>query len=422
MRALLVGITVLINLLATAQVYIEKKTRHRFAQLNMGLDLQTNAAGTSSYLDEGGNLQAMTLISLYKPRFIIGGTHFWGHADFYIAIPLSTPQFQKQHQLLTYSSGVETVFTYYPFRIEDKKIRPYIGFALASFRYKQSNLSIEFGEGPEINYVSMPVLAGFTFNYRNHLFELGVLWNYKNKQAYSISRNNVQQVITPPVYLNLSYRIMLETTLSAEKDWQSGKTEAITKQRAEKGKLNNFYFGIGISSAFWLGTSSYNKDLRPYIQDYGNSLLLDVGCGYYLHQPDISLGLSYRAYTNSTNTYGANQTLKRKSFGAEFTKFLFDYHGFVPFVGPIVSVEKLSFHETFENAETQNLSKIKPACGLIFGWDIRPNRIQTWILRTNLRRYPKLELSLENGKAVSFANLEFNFIQLVVYPGRAFMN
>ena len=40
-----------------------------------------------------------------------------------------------------------------------------------------------------------------------------------------------------------------------------------------------------------------------------------------------------------------------------------------------------------------------------------------WILRTNLRYYPTLQLDLAEG-ALSQQHLEFNFIQLVVYPQR----
>jgi len=54
--------------------------------------------------------------------------------------------------------------------------------------------------------------------------------------------------------------------------------------------------------------------------------------------------------------------------------------------------------------------------GITFGWDIRPNQLQGFILRTNLRYTPTDNIGEEGG--VSFSQLEFNFIQLVVYPGR----
>jgi hypothetical protein len=86
--------------------------------------------------------------------------------------------------------------------------------------------------------------------------------------------------------------------------------------------------------------------------------------------------------------------------------------------GPAVSYETLSFQESFAGQATYDESSQQMAYGLTFGWDIRPNRVQSWILRTNLRWFPRLNLALNDEASVAFANLEFNFIQLVVYPGR----
>ncbi len=411
-------LSILIAQQLSGQVYVEKQTRHRFAQMNMGLDYQTNFGGQTSYLNAEGNKTSLELGQLHKPRFLIGGTHFWGHADFYIAIPLFTPTFKSDNQVVNYLSGVETVFKYYPLKIETEKIRPYIGTSLAAFYYEQINNNLQFGNGPELNHTSLPLLAGLTFNHKAHLVEAGVLWNYANKQDYYISRTEKAEVKTPPVYLTLSYRLMFDTTISAEKSWESGRTEEVTKLLAEKKRLNSFYIGAGLSSAFWMSKSSYNTVNRPYLPKYNTSIMADFSLGYYLHQPDMNMALTYRGYGTSTNTYGTIQVLNRKSVGIEATKFLFDFHGFVPFLGPVLSYEQLSFEESFENQRTADLSENKLGYGITFGWDIRPNRIQTWLLRTNLRWFPKLDLSADNGQSISFNGIEFNFIQLVVYPGR----
>ena len=97
---------------------------------------------------------------------------------------------------------------------------------------------------------------------------------------------------------------------------------------------------------------------------------------------------------------------------------MFDYHGFVPFVGPALSYEKLSFVESFENTSSADVTENKISYGLTFGWDIRPNRIQSWILRTNLRWFPNLSLDVDTRSEISFDNLEFNFIQFIIYPNR----
>ncbi|SFC10983.1 hypothetical protein SAMN05421747_104204 [Parapedobacter composti] len=401
-----------------SQIYTEKQTRHRFAQLNLGLDVQSGLGGSTRYFDTQGNIQSLSLGNNYSPRFLIGGTHFWGYADFYIAIPLYRQTVEKENQEVTAIRGVETVFKYYPRRIENHKVRPFIGTSLAPFFFEQKNNNFEYPNGPELSHTSFPLLTGITYSSKNHLLELGLAWNYRNRQDYYISKEQVTTVNTPPVYATLSYRYMLETTISAEKDWESGRTKEITDILADKGRLNGFYLGVGISSAFWLTQSGYNKNQRPYIGTYGISLMPDFTMGYYLHKPDVNLAAGYRGYGASTDTYGTAQQLARRSFLIEATKSLFDYHGFVPFIGPAISYENLSFYEDFEGTKTYDVKENKIGYGMTLGWDIRPNRIQSWILRTNLRWYPHLFLEVEPNTKMSFNNLEFNFIQLIIYPNR----
>ena len=85
-----------------AQVFVEKQTRYRFAQTTIGLDLQRSQNGQSFFLDNDERIQSVSLPSVTKPRLIIGGTHFWGHADFYIAIPLTFPRAQTNNQEIFY--------------------------------------------------------------------------------------------------------------------------------------------------------------------------------------------------------------------------------------------------------------------------------------------------------------------------------
>ena len=187
----LIGITHL----CYSQVYTEKQTRHRFAQLNLGLDFQSSFGGSTKYLDEQGSTQSLNLSNSYAPRFLIGGTHFWGHADFHVAIPMFSSTMKKNNQEVTALRGVETVFKYYPLRIEKNKISPYIGTSLPPFYFDQKNNNVQYSSGPELNHTSFPLLGGLTFNSKNHLIELGFAWNYKNKQDYFISRNQIEKII-----------------------------------------------------------------------------------------------------------------------------------------------------------------------------------------------------------------------------------
>jgi hypothetical protein len=99
-------------------------------------------------------------------------------------------------------------------------------------------------------------------------------------------------------------------------------------------------------------------------------------------------------------------------------KFLFDYKGFVPFLGISPSYERLQVRVSEQEGgvlvdESAELLRM----GIVFGWDIRPNNIQSMILRTNLRYYPGLHVDSGNYR-FHFNQLEFNFIQVVFYLNR----
>lgn len=51
---------------------------------------------------------------------------------------------------------------------------------------------------------------------------------------------------------------------------------------------------------------------------------------------------------------------------------------------------------------------------------LNSDRIQSVILPTNLRWTPNLDVTMSNGRKNPFDQLEFNFIQAVVYPLRLF--
>lgn len=399
---------------------MEKSTRHRFAEMHLGLDYRTSYGGRTSFLDEQGAIRSLELNKSASPRFVIGGTHFWGHADFYVAIPFVFGQYTKDKLTLLHTSSVETGFKFYPWKIQHKKLRPFIGVLWTPFLFEQDNGNLEFGDGPNLNHTSFPLTTGLTFRSNKHLFELGLSWNYDNKQDYFISRTDQTQISTPPLQASFAYGFVFDTTIRAEKEWETGETGKRTEQLAENGGLNDFYLSTGFSSAFWLSSSSYNEENRPYLTKFPASLALEFGLGYHLHKWDMNLSFNYRGMSSGNSAYGTEQAIKRRALGLEVTKNFWDYNGFVPFFGTILSNEDLRFREDFENKRIADFTKRKTSVGFTFGWDIRPNRIQTWLIRSNIRLYPKLHLDLGSNNTISFNNLEANFVQLVLYPERLF--
>ena len=261
-------------------------------------------------------------------------------------------------------------------------------------------------------------MLGATYMKNNTIVEAGITWNYANQQEYYLSRTDLRTISTPPIYASLALKFVFDTTIGAEKGWESGRTQERIDRLASEGKLNGLFIGAGLSSAWWIGQSEYNKANRPYISNHGISLMGDFSIGYYFHKSDLNIAVAYRKYGASENVYGVKQNLSRRSIGLEVTKYLLDYHGFDPFVGPILSSENLSFSETVDGNQTHQIANKQVNVGLTCGWDIRPDRNQAFILRTSLRWFPALNVKSDNGQKVSFDNLEFNFIQMVLFPNR----
>jgi len=393
-----------------AQPYIKGgKTRHRFAQLNLGLDQRyfSGAKTSTTVLNTNGNLEKVKLPNLYESRLIIGGTHFWGYADIFIAIPVFASNKSG------FKTSVETGLKVFPFKIKHKTIRPYLGASWMPSSFKQ-------GEGVSLSRSKYPMTGGLVYNYKQHLFEIGAGYLPNHTFNYYISKTYQEKVNTHTYWISVSYKLMIETTLSAEKDWQSGRTKKLTDTLAVLKRLNGFTLAVGPSSAFYTRASTYNAAVAPFADNYKFAdVFPEFGIGYYLHQPDLQFNIAYRTVKSELNAYDFSQKLNRKALTLEAYKFLFDYHGFVPFAGVSASYEWLSVNEIFDNIKTDFSSQgLRP--GITFGWDIRPNRIQAMYLRTNLRYFPNLNVKMANNKTMAFDQLEFNFIQLVIFPDRLF--
>lgn len=396
---------------AEAQPYVEGgNTRHRFAQLNIGSDNRVFLPrGTEWYtVNANGQPERRALDTRAESRLIVGGTHFWGHCDFYLA----TPVFSFGEA--AFSTGSESVFQFFPWRIEHRKLRPYVGVSWLTAYYKQA-------DGVRLKRFRLPMLTGAVYNLGPHLFEMGLGYNYNNRLLYYTTPAITTTVRTPPFWLSFCYKWMIETTLNREKDWKSGRTAMLTDSLARARRLGGFTLGIGPSEAVFLKRSPHNETAAPYLDQHVTTAVFpDLGIGYYFGRPDIQLHLAYRGYSNRLSAYGYNQTATRQALTLEGFRFWIDYHGFAAFAGPALSYEWLRVRDTDASGRVvsgQN-EGLKP--GLTFGWDIRPDRLQSTYLRTTLRYFPRLAVSMPGGKQFHFDALELNFIQLVIFPGRMF--
>jgi hypothetical protein len=408
---LLLFLCLLISLRVNAQdIESIKRTRHRFAQSTIGLDFQYGLRDSQQeyQLLEGGLKEKNTLASLSSLRLLIGGTHFWGHADFYLAFPII------RDRAAMFFTGIETGGRIYPWPIRHYAVRPFMGVAFNEQFYKQK-------EGPLVRWFAAPVSTGLTWSNGNNLFEVYLKQDLGGRPTYYLSSSQTTSSVFPRTVIGVGYKRKFDTTVSAEKDWESGRTKIITDTLAARRKLSGITIGAGPSSSFFLRPSTHNSGDLDYVGEHISSgTFADIAVGWYSHRPDMQFQLSWRPVSSKVEAYGFQQSFHRNSLAAESYKFLFDYHGFSFFTGPSLSYESWKFIEQRNGNNIRQIKKNRWQPGVVFGWDIRPNRIQTFYLRTHLRWYPGMKLNTGDGKAMHFDQLEFNYIQLVLFPGRMF--
>lgn len=389
----------------TCQVYIDGgHTRHRFAQLNLGID-QTISPGSASRTwtgMPGSQYIESALPELWQTRLTIGGTHFWGHADLFLGIPLFRAPAEGS------APGVETGLRVYPWAIQKRKIRPYIGASWLPMQFQS-------GEGTSLNWNDYPVLAGVSWQTGKLIFDLGIARHLRNARDYYFEKEVSLPVLTQPWRISAGIKWTLETTVSAEKDWESGRTSFLTDTLAKLGKLNGITVSAGPSIAILSGDSRHNSVHFPYLGQHRMSQVFpELGIGYYWHSMDLQLNASFRPVRSKLEAFDHRQILSRTSINLELYRFLFDFHGFAPFAGPSFGLERLTLEDRFYGQDPVRYQDTKVQPGLVFGWDIRPNRLQAFYLRTHLRWTPPIFIKGKEGDRIRFQSLEFNFIHAVI--------
>lgn len=304
-----------------SQVYMVQNghTRHRFAQLELGVSQYQSSGGIVESLADNKLIQNK-LGATSVSAFFIGGSHFWGHADFALTIPVA-----KFGDGINY--GVDLQAKYFPMAIERSKIRPFIGVSMNPLSYK-------YKDGPTTNKTNFPLLGGLNYMWHNHQIELGAVYSYNNSFKYNVSRTQVGQAYIPKLIVGATYKYTLETTLSAEKGWQDGTTQIVTDKLASKGKLDGFSLAVGPTAAFRTKSSSYLSEKYAFAGQHAYNVAMEVGAGYYWHKPDMHINLAMKSFSSTLSAYGYSQKARLRSGTLEIFKMFGDYHGFVPFIGP----------------------------------------------------------------------------------------
>jgi len=215
-------------------------------------------------------------------------------------------------------------------------------------------------------------------------------------------------------YGRIRWSYPIETTLSAEDFRASGSEERLYQQLLNRGELDGLFVSVGASSAIALSRATYLTNKRPEVDVPLPFTILPVASlGWRFEKLPGFVQLAYRPIITSNTGYGTTLRWIRHAIGLEGVTEITNYHGFVPFVGIGCGYNYLSYRETRSGIDQEHQSTWKPGWHLVGGWDIRPTKIDRFILRTMMRWSPGLSLQTNNGE-MPFDHLEIDFIQISV--------
>lgn len=393
----------------------KKKDRYQFAHTYFGFETEfLPQSGSFSSLNTNGTFDSKTLPSFGSARFVIGGTHFWDHADFYVSIPLVDFAITGNKNAFL-SNGVLTGFRYFPFKIKPNSVRPFIGVGFGGPDFRSKGAA---GDGPTATNRQWYYESGISYRYKgNKLFDLGARYFNDKEYNYRTSRTSSEKIALNNFSFMLSYKRLFDFTQNYSKpEMKKYLKDAFSALEKDKG-LNTFSIGLGYSATIPLEKTEYAKKIPHLNQETTKNGNIDLGVAYYSHDLDAVARISYRPLKQKESGYNYTYATTSQSVALEIFKFLGDYHGFVPFAGTYISGNHFRIKETDKGEKITDYKTNKLGYGLVFGWDIRLSRVDYIVLRTNLRYTPNLGYT-KDGLDFTNNQLEFNFIQLVYYPQR----
>ncbi|MGB0431310.1 MAG: hypothetical protein ACPGLV_12615 [Bacteroidia bacterium] len=377
---------VFVLLFAGINVKAQEKERFKFAQtyVGLGIGLLTGNENLSSY-----------------QRATIGGLHFWGKADIYVSFPLGN---QNLGDGYNFTEGVQTGARWIPFGLKNNGFRPFFGA-----HWQTPALFGDDIPTLEKNAISFETGLYYVFK-KSWTLEVGARYNPMNTWTLPYGASTINSA---PFAFDLGVKKHFDFTAGNDAEWLSEKAA----EMENNGHASTFGLGVGMSSAIAIAPVEYlvNQGYEPNIAKL--SLMPEFGLSYYSAKRELVFRLAYRAPTRFVRNENFAYQLKDRRLSFEVFRFLFDYHGFMSFVGLGLNN---SFYELIINSQNQPNIYEKgnnQSASIVFGWDIRPTQAEWFILRTSLRYQPKWGYD-EFAEAHFSRDLEFNFIQMVVYPQR----
>ena len=387
--------------------------RHAFAKSYYGLSLIGAPAMAEGLLVDEDVVMPFGRSAFLSPAVNIGATHFWGHADFYVSINTVPIKLGDDAVKNSIHMGTFTGLRVYPWAVgEGQGVKPYLGYKFSPWRYRQ-------GDTPELSYKTTRIKGMVDAG-----LGLATSWGYFTLEGTKLLNPDFEVNLTttggptpdrwPGWTVGMGLNISLETTSVA-----SNPVNKQLNQELREHNKQGLFLAAGPSSAFPVVGSEGAADAYPYLDDLSfPTIFPDVALGYHFTKADALVAVSRRRMVQRRSAYNRALNIDRQSTALEAYKFVGDYHGFVPYVGLGVGMERMDLEEREGDVVVSEGTYVDMPWYLVFGWDIRPSeRGDWWVLRTNLRIPPMLELD-HDDHTWSLQHLEFNFIQLVVYPQR----
>lgn len=404
--------TALLIFIVQSGICQDLSKRHSFATSYFGLDaIVVPHLSASAFLNAQGQAEKLDRSGYITPSVNIGATHFWGHADFFISISTIPFSFSDDRVENSIRMGTMTGMRLYPWAIQNEGLRPYVGYRFAPFRLNQESI---VGEKYRRTSVKGMGELGLAWQTNGKYIYLGYHRVFNPDEEIYICRRETAVSAYPEGFFTLGVNLSLETTSGA---YSPGIRELDTLL-SHKNTLG-FFLGVGPSAAFPTASSAYIQNDRPVLDDLSMpNIFPDFSLGYHFSKQDFVLAANFRPMVQEREAFGFEQRLRRNSLGVEAYKYLLDYHGFAPYLGIGYQANFMRFQEWINDDEVKDISSNQSTYHLVFGWDIRPGKKgDIWILRTNLRWTPDLDLPV-NSSSLNMEYLEFNFIQIVLYPQR----
>ncbi len=412
----LLSVVLFIAFVYTLQAQDSTKVRLNFAKtyLELGSNIYPSFTGRIWNASDGSVDRTHPLS--FSPNLNIGGIHFWGRGDFYISIPLASFSTSSSDQVKAeLSESVVTGMRWMPWALKSEQLTPYLGAAWVVSNFRQK---VDQADNPLFNKNDLRFDGGFLYGKQDWLFRLGINVYPKHQFDYPIDATHFQTIQTPALSANLGIIYSFETTGKGMNPAIANQLNAyagFSKPDAAPSHRGDWFFGIGPSTSFVLEGSAYNQQNHAFVNQRSISkTYLDLSLGYHFNRARIATALAYRHIPFKEKGYGFTQNTIKNSLLFETYYYLLDYHGFTPYIGLNVGLDKIQVKEN----EALVAEKTQVSPGITFGWDILPGKTeQAFVLRTNLRWVPFQKIRI-NGEIHSMNQLEYNVIQAVWYPSR----